>query len=40
MAEIVHTTKTKSNESKSSYDLDEEVDLEEELLKSLQNLKY
>ena len=39
MAEIVHTPKPESSESESSSDLDVEVDLEEELLKSSQELK-
>ena len=39
MTEIVNVSKSRSNESESSSDLDEEIDLEEELLKSLQELK-
>lgn len=39
MVEIVHTPKPESSEFESSSDLDIEVDLEEELLKSLQELK-
>ncbi|XP_059066114.1 uncharacterized protein LOC131857483 [Cryptomeria japonica] len=39
MAEIVHTPKFESNEPESSFDLEIEVDLEEELLKSLQEIK-
>ncbi|XP_059068312.1 uncharacterized protein LOC131858859 [Cryptomeria japonica] len=39
MAEIVHTPKFESNEPESSSDLEIDVDLEEELLKSLQEIK-
>ena len=39
MVEIVHTPKPESSEFEFSSDSDEEIDLEEELLKSLQELK-
>jgi hypothetical protein len=39
MAEIVNIPNTESSLSESSSDLDEEFDLEEELLHSLQELK-
>ena len=39
MAEIVNTSKSKSSESETLSDSDEEIDLEEKLLKSLQELK-
>ena len=39
MGKIVKTPKTKSSGSESSFDSNEEIGLEEELLKSLQELK-
>ena len=39
MAEIVNTSKSESSESETLSDLDEEIDLEEKLLKSPQELK-
>ena len=40
MAEIVNTSKSESSESETLSDSDEETDLEEKLLKSLQELKW
>ena len=39
MAEIVNTSKSESSESETLSNSDEEIDLEEKLLKSLQQLK-